>query len=90
LALLVVAGFGLVVQNTSINTTIQTKISDDLRGRVMSIYLLSFFGMLPFGALQAGAVAQALGPSIGMAVSASLGLLLAVGVWIAFPGLRRI
>jgi MFS family permease len=90
LALLVVAGFGLVVQNTSINTTIQTQISDDLRGRVMSIYLLSFFGTLPFGALQAGAVAQALGPSIGMAVSASLGLLLAIGVWIAFPGLRRI
>jgi MFS family permease len=89
LALLVVAGFGLVVQNTSINSMVQIFVRDELRGRVMSIYLLSFFGALPFGALQAGIVAQLLGPSAGMAISAGLGLLLAAGVLAASPGLRR-
>jgi hypothetical protein len=87
---LVFAGFGLVIQNTSINSMVQIHVTDDLRGRIMSIYLLSFFGALPFGALQAGFVAQELGPSAGMAISAGLGLLLVVGVISASPGLRRI
>jgi MFS family permease len=90
LTLLVFAGFGLVIQNTSINSMVQIHVTDDLRGRIMSIYLLSFFGALPFGALQAGFVAQELGPSAGMAISAGLGLLLVVGVIFASPGLRRI
>jgi hypothetical protein len=65
-------------------------VDDRLRGRVMSIYLLGFFGALPFGALQAGAVAQVLGPSAGMAVSAGLGFVLVGIILAAFPGLRRI
>jgi len=88
LAFLVAAGFGVVVLNTSINSLIQIHVSDELRGRVMSIYLLSFFGSTPFGALQAGAVAQALGPAMGLAISAGLGLVLVLGVMLASPGLR--
>jgi MFS family permease len=90
LGLLVLTGFGLVVQNTAINSLIQILVDDRLRGRVMSIYLLGFFGALPFGALQAGAVAQVLGPSAGMAVSAGLGFVLVGIILAAFPGLRRI
>jgi hypothetical protein len=40
--------------------------------------------------LQAGAVAQVLGPVSGMALSAGLGLLLTSAVYAAHPGLRRI
>jgi MFS family permease len=90
LFLLVITGFGLVVQNTSINSIIQTLVDDNLRGRVMSIYLLAFFGAVPLGALQAGIVAQLLGPATGMALSAGLGLLLAVVIYAALPSLRRI
>ncbi len=90
LGLLVFTGFGLVVQNTSINSMIQMQVSDDLRGRIMSIYLLAFFGATPVGALQVGFIAQALGPATGLAISATLGLLLTLGVLIASPGLRRI
>ena len=90
LALLVCAGFGLVVQNTSINSIIQTLVDDNLRGRIMSIYLMAFFGAVPIGALQAGTVAEVLGPGTGLALSAGLGILLAVGIFTAYPGLRRI
>ncbi len=90
LGLLVVAGFGMVVHNTSVNSMIQIHVADDLRGRIMSIYLLAFFGAIPFGALQAGIVAQELGSMTGLAISASLGLLLVLGVIIVSPGLRRI
>ncbi len=90
LALLVAAGFGVVVQNTSINSIIQTLVDDNLRGRIISIYLLAFFGSVPIGALQAGIVAQLLGPVTGLALSAALGLMLAVGIYAARPSLRRI
>ncbi|MGB7537083.1 MAG: MFS transporter [Anaerolineales bacterium] len=90
MALLVITGFGLVVQNTSINSIIQTLVDDRLRGRVMSIYLLAFFGAVPLGALQAGIVAQVMGPVAGLALSAGLGLLLAVVIYAAHPSLRRI
>jgi predicted MFS family arabinose efflux permease len=90
LALLVLTGFGLVVQNTSINSIIQTLVDDNLRGRIMSIYLLAFFGAVPIGALQAGTVAQALGPVTGLALSAGLGILLPLVIYAALPGLRRI
>jgi MFS family permease len=90
LVLLVFAGFGVVVQNTSVNSIIQTLVDDNLRGRIMSIYLLAFFGAIPFGALQAGTVAQVLGPVTGLALSAGLGLLLAAVIYAAYPSLGRI
>jgi predicted MFS family arabinose efflux permease len=90
LLLLVVTGFGLVVQNISINSIIQTLVDDHLRGRIMSIYLLAFFGAVPIGSLQAGTAAQVLGPVTGLALSAGLGLLLSVVVYAAHPSLRRI
>jgi MFS family permease len=90
LGLLVFTGFGLVVQNTSINSIIQTSVDDSLRGRVMSIYLLAFFGAMPIGALLAGTVAQVLGPTVGLAVLAGLGMILTALVYFAYPSLRRI
>ncbi|MBN1440579.1 MAG: MFS transporter [Anaerolineales bacterium] len=90
LVLLLAAGFGLVVQNTSINSLIQLQVPDEIRGRIMSIYLLAFFGALPVGALQAGWIAQTLGPQAGMAILAAVGLGLFLSILAAFHGLRRI
>jgi len=60
-ALLVPAGFCVMVEMASSNTLIQAMVPDNLRGRVMAVYLMMFMGMAPFGALLAGAVAQLLG-----------------------------
>jgi MFS family permease len=88
--LLMVTGFGLVVQNTSVNTMIQSLVSDDRRGRVTSIYLLAFFGSIPIGALQAGAVAQWLGAAAGVGISAVVSLVLTAMIFLASPRLRQI
>jgi predicted MFS family arabinose efflux permease len=88
--LMTITGFGLVVQNTTINTVIQSLISDDLRGRVMSIYLLAFFGAIPIGALQAGAVAQWLGTAAGVGISAAISLVLTAAIFLSAPHLRQI
>ena len=60
-ALLVPAGFCMIVQTASSNTLIQSMVPDRLRGRVMSVYSIMFMGMAPFGALLAGTVADHFG-----------------------------
>jgi MFS family permease len=40
------------------NALVQTLVEDMLRGRVMSIYSLSFFGMMPLGSLWVGLIAE--------------------------------
>ncbi len=54
-------GFGIIVTAASINTIVQTIVDDDKRGRVMSLYTMSFLGVAPLGALTAGALAARIG-----------------------------
>ena len=61
LILLVVTGFGFMVNTASSNTILQTVVDDDKRGRVMSLYTAAFMGMAPIGSLLAGAFANKLG-----------------------------
>ena len=61
LALVLVAGLGMMVQMASSNTVLQTIVDDDKRGRVMSFYTMAFMGMAPFGSLLAGALAERIG-----------------------------
>lgn len=61
LALVLIAGLGMMVQMASSNTVLQTVVDDDKRGRVMSFYTMAFMGMAPFGSLLAGAFAERIG-----------------------------
>jgi MFS family permease len=61
LILMVVVGFGMMVQMASTNTVLQTIVEEDKRGRVMSLYTMAFMGMVPFGSLLAGALADTIG-----------------------------
>jgi MFS family permease len=68
IALLLPAGFCMLIQMASSNTLIQTMVPDDLRGRVMSVYSMMFMGMAPFGALLAGVIAHRLGAPLTVAI----------------------
>ena len=59
--LLLITGFGMLMQMTSSNTILQTIVDDDKRGRVMSFYTMAFMGTAPFGSLLAGALASKVG-----------------------------
>jgi MFS family permease len=59
--LIAVSGFGMMVQNVSSNTLIQTIVDDDKRGRVMSFHSMAFMGTAPFGSLLAGSLASRIG-----------------------------
>lgn len=66
--LLVPVGFCMMIQMASSNTLIQSMVPDRLRGRVMSVYAMTFMGMAPLGALLAGSLAHKLGAptTVGM------------------------
>jgi MFS family permease len=61
LLLMVLTGFGMMVQMASSNTVLQMRVDDDKRGRVMSLYTMAFMGTVPFGSLFAGSVASRIG-----------------------------
>lgn len=54
-------GFGLMSLIVSLNTLLQTIVDDNKRGRIMSLYSMSFIGLAPFGSLFAGTAAHSIG-----------------------------
>jgi MFS family permease len=61
MATMLIAGYGMMQGMASSNTIIQTIVSEDKRGRVMSYYTIAFVGMAPFGSLLAGLMAHWIG-----------------------------
>lgn len=64
-AVLVPAGFCMVLTMSASNTLIQAMVPNRLRGRVMAVYSMMFMGMVPVGSLLAGVLAEPrhLGPA---------------------------
>ncbi len=58
---LAAAGAGFMIQLAASNTIVQTIVDDDKRGRVMSFFMMAFFGPAPFGSLLAGRLADGIG-----------------------------
>jgi predicted MFS family arabinose efflux permease len=89
LLLLVLIGIAFVAQNALANTLIQLNIPDELRGRVMSLYTLTFQVSMRAGGLQAGLVADSLGPAMSVGIGAVVSLAYGLFVAIRYPALRR-
>jgi MFS family permease len=56
------------------NTMLQIFVSDELRGRVMSFYTLSFIGLAPLGALMVGFIGEHLGAQLAVVICGALSL----------------
>lgn len=56
-----IAGFGMMLHVTIINTLLQTTSDSNMRGRVISYFAMAFFGMQPLGALLIGTISHYLG-----------------------------
>ena len=81
-------GVGFMVQFTMINTLLQTRVEDQLRGRIMALYTLTFFGFTPLGNLAIGALAQSIGLSYSILIFAVLSLALTLIVLRKIPQLK--
>ncbi len=83
-------GIAQVLLFNMANSMVQELVDDKLRGRVMSIYSLTFFGFMPIGALWMGFWAEGLGSPITIAMSAAIiFVLMALFLFLA-PKLRRV
>jgi MFS family permease len=71
-------GFGMIVAMASCNITIQTLVEEDKRGRVMSLFAMSFMAMMPIGSLLYGIAGRHLGIPITLRLAGALALLLAI------------
>ena len=61
LVLMVITGFGMMLQMASSNTMLQSIVDDSKRGRVMSFFTMAIMGTAPFGSLLAGSSAKFMG-----------------------------
>lgn len=90
LVLALLLGMGFMVQFTLINTLLQTHVEDDMRGRVLGLYTLTFLGFTPFGNLALGALAESIGLSLAMTLAAAVTLITAIAIFWSTPQLRRL
>ncbi len=89
LALLFGVGVSFVMQNALANTLLQIITPDAVRGRVMSIYSLTFQGFMRLGGLQAGLMADAVGASLAVSIGAAFSLAYGLFVAVSFPKVRE-
>jgi predicted MFS family arabinose efflux permease len=82
--LLIGVGFFSMLMINTINATVQANVSDELRGRVMSLYVTVFAGSSPLGGLFAGAVAETWDVPLTFLVGAVLSLLAVALAWWRF------
>lgn len=80
---LLFAGMGLLLQFATMNTTIQHLISDEYRGRVMSIYTIMFLGFAPFGNIEIGFLSEHLGTDVAIRIGAAIVFLFGLLVFLS-------
>ena len=89
-ALLLFAGFAIMIQTSASNTLIQSIVPDHLRGRTMSVYTMMFIGIGPIGAMVAGFAAESFGARPTVLAGAAIGLAASAGFAFRLPAIRPI
>jgi MFS family permease len=86
---LLFVGLGTILQIAAGNTVLQTIVDDDKRGRVMSLYTMSFLGTIPFGNLLAGFLANHIGATNTLIIDGIACILGSIYFVRQLPALRR-
>jgi predicted MFS family arabinose efflux permease len=81
LVLLLPAAFSLMLLGGSTNSIVQLLSRDDMRGRVVAFYAMGFLGMMPWGSLMLGFLAEHFGTSRAVAMGGCICILAAIFVW---------
>ncbi len=88
-ALLLVAGFSMMIQVGATNTLIQSMVPDHYRGRVMSVYSMMLIGMSPLGAMAAGFEAEHIGAPVTITLGAAVCLASSIVFALRLPSFRQ-
>ena len=87
---LIGTGWGFMLVFNLANALVQTSVPDEMRGRVMGLYVMGFFGAMPIGALLAGFVAEKVGDPLTVGAEAVVMLLCAIWVFVKHPEIRDV
>jgi MFS family permease len=88
--LLFLTGAALMVVFSTVTSLVQLIAPNEMRGRVMSIYMLAFRGGMPLGSLVSGYLATFIGAPLVIAVNGALLIAVAVYFLIRSHGVREI
>jgi len=83
LAVVTVIGFALTIVISGGNVVLQHRVPEQLRGRVSSLFVLAFNGVVPVGALVIGALADRTSPPGALAIAGGAVGLVATAVGVA-------
>jgi MFS family permease len=87
--LMFVTGMGMMCQMASSNTILQTIVEEDKRGRVMSLFTVAVAGMVPFGSLMSGILADRMGAPNTIIVGGTCCILGGLSFLKALPRIRE-
>ena len=87
---LAVLGACQVLYYATTNTLLQVLVPARLRGRVMSLYILTSWGLIPIGNVMAGMVAERSSATLALVAGALVTLVAVLVAAVAVPELRRI
>lgn len=85
--LLAFAGFGILLKVSTLNTLVQIYSPDQMRARVMAVYLTMFVGMMPVGNQLAGIIAQ--NTSAMFTIGLGSVLMLTIGIILYIRGIFK-
>ena len=83
-------GFAIVISVATTNTLLQKLVTDQMRGRVMSMFMLSFMGTMPIGNILAGTLSQKFGTPHTLAAGGLIVTTVAIVVTITNKRLRSL
>ncbi|NSW53433.1 MAG: MFS transporter [Anaerolineae bacterium] len=90
MAAIIGLGFFFITVMNNTNAMVQTRLPDNIRGRVMSVYSLSLFGGFSLGGLVMGGVAEALGLAATVRISAAVIIAFALLILLFQPKIRAL
>ena len=76
----IVLGAAYFIIVTALSTTLQLRVADEVRGRVMGLWMMAWAGLVPLGGLIAGPIIDLTGISIVLVFGAVVAMILAATV----------
>jgi predicted MFS family arabinose efflux permease len=86
---LTLIGASFVLQNALANTMLQLATPDEMRGRVMGVYSMTFQTTMRLGGLQAGLLADWVNVPFSVGIGAALSLVYGLYVAVRYPKVRQ-
>ncbi|MCC6866829.1 MAG: MFS transporter [Ignavibacteria bacterium] len=83
-------GIALILAMNIANALVQSLVPDKLRGRVMAVYTLTFFGFLPIGALVMGMLAEKFGEAEAILLCSLVTLSISLYIYFFIPTIKRL